>query len=281
MPKNSSPLQTSGLIGCKVPLSDLAVKGAFLLVLLGGLIWLSPSAARAAIVNIEDLRPDSGQVGGSGKLDLSFSRSSGNTNILALQAQNAFAWTREASESLFILNYRYGESGDEVNVNQGLGHLRYVRATGESTAAEMFTQLQKDEFKRLSYRVLAGGNFRAGVYDTAQVRLFLGVGAFYSHERLAAVNGVATSEEDAVRGNVYLSYRYSWKEGASLSSTVYYQPRADRSEDLHVLWDSSLRVHLVKELHLRLSYELLYDSRPPEEVVSTDQRYFSGLSWSY
>lgn len=237
--------------------------------------------ASAAIVNIEDLRPDGNTLGGSGKLDLTFSRSAGNTNVLSLQGQNAFAWTREHSESLFILNYRYGESGDEVNVNQGLGHLRHAQKLSKASAAEFFLQAQKDEFKRLTYRILSGGGYRLRAYFTDRVRLFLGLGGFYSHERLAAVEGATTTQENAFRINSYLSYRFSWTENAALSSTVYYQPRADRSEDFHVLWDNSLRIKLIKSLHLRLSYEMLYDSRPPLDVAGTDQRYFSGLGWSY
>ena len=245
-----------------------------------GFLW-APAFSSAAIVNIEDLRPQEGELGRSGTLDLSFSRSVGNTDLLALQVQNAFAWTRPQSESLFILNYRYGESGDEVNVNQGLGHLRHVVLWNDKVALEGFTQAQKDEFKRLTYRILGGGNLRVRVYDTPMVRLFLGVGTFYSHERLAPYEELPRSQENAFRMNSYLSWRYGWREGVSVSSTAYFQPRVDQSSDFHVLWDNSLRAHLSESLQLRLSYELLYDSRPPSYVASTDQRYFSGLSWLY
>ncbi len=255
-------------------------------------LWMDGLFA-STIVNIESLRlramesllaSEDGE-GFAGRLEARLDSSSGNVDKFSADFSNTSLWARQGSYNIFILSGGYGESFSVRNANRLFVHLRHVQDISPNLAWEAFTQGQKDEFKRLRFRGLAGGGLRWPLWPSHRdsgLSSYMGLGAFYSREDLDPKGLNLAEREEMVRINSYLSLLYQRPQSPlSFSTTVYFQPQVDRLKDFHLFWESSLNWPLTPRLGLRLSLDVVHDNWPPAEVKKTDRRYRMNWTWSY
>ena len=113
----------------------------------------------------------------------------------------------------------------------------------------------------------------------APVSLWPGSGYMFEYERLELPDTASHPRTASVhRWSSYLTSRLSAGARTTVVATVYGQPRFDEIADFRILSDVSLAVSITRTLSLSISFELRYDSRPPDDVVSLDTQLTNGIS---
>ena len=238
-------------------------------------LWLPGTAS--SIVNIEDQRPAEDGTGLHGRLELGLNGDSGNSERSEWHLGGRLLRSTRGERDLLIADYTYGQSQGRRNSNRAFLHLRHGHTLAGPVAVEGFVQIERDEFARLRLRTLLGGGLRLSFGDGGR-RQRLGLGVFRAWERITDT-GLADPRSDAFwRANLYWHYERPAGQGLRLSSTLYVQPRIGPLADLRLLEDLACEVPLVSELRLRLSLEVVHDSRPPLTVEQTDVHYRTDLA---
>ncbi|MBF0281949.1 MAG: DUF481 domain-containing protein [Zetaproteobacteria bacterium] len=224
-----------------------------------------------AIVNVESMDLKADAEGVSGKAGVAMQSSSGNTVKQSYDLEGLLMYKQDAHLSFFSGSYSYGKAGVVRNTSKSFLHARHRYQLDDAWAVEAFTQYQRNEFSRLSSRVLWGGGGRFGIHPGVNAWVNVGLGGFYEREQLqpkAATTDVLHAS--LWRMNGYLSWKQKLAENVSLYQVVYYQPAMKDFGDFRMLGQLSLTVSLSDALGLRLSVDAAHDSRPPQQVKSSD-----------
>jgi len=245
------------------------------------IIALIPLSAHA-IVNVEELRHVPAGDGFKGRFDLSISGDSGNTEKSSASAGTRLQWKKDQLTDLFIMNYAYGESDNTRDTNKGFVHLRHIVQANDIHAYEAFAQIETNEFARLSFRGLLGGGIRYTARRDDDINIYVGLGAFHAWETLDQQPGLTDDgTEKFWRANLYLVLDYQINGNVRAASTTYYQPAFEDLEDARLLEEAGLKVKLADDLDLKISIEIVHDSRPPETVKNTDVSYSTGIEYNF
>lgn len=235
-----------------------------------------------AIVNMDGIHFDNNEDRFSTDIDLTVSGSSGNSTTSKAALNSQLSWIDQNSINLAILGYQYGESNNVRSVNKSFIHYRYIHKLKDSLDVEFFTQLEQNEFTRLSYRGLIGSGVRYSIANTDKHRGFLGVGAFYSKEEIEYTPGLTDDGiEEFTRANFYFLSKYKITPAISFSNVIYYQPQLNRASDYRALLDSKLDIKIRKDLSFRLSLDIQHDSEPSQTIKNTDVSYMTGLVFKF
>lgn len=238
-------------------------------------------AAKCSIFNIEGMRAGfDDKPGWSGAAKLDLGGSSGNTDkfhaALGLLAQHS----RDRVVNLVTFSYDYAETSGSRDTDRQALHLRHTEEWRDRVAWEAFAQWQRNEFTRLSSRLLLGGGLRWDLLDPprkeAGNRLYLGTGAFAENESIRS-----EPDRNTIRANLYLSAVFPVFADSSLSGTFYFQPAFDDPGDHRAIGSLGFSVPMHENLSLELSLNLSYDSKPPDTVKTTDLEYLTGIRWSF
>jgi hypothetical protein len=240
------------------------------------------SSSALAIVNIESLRFKEQKQPTSAKLALSGQRKEGNSNTEELSTAGQFRRIFADSEHLSLLKYKYGESQNLKNADELLLHYRYVLKPQEFLAREFYLQYSRNDFTRLAFRNLAGLGLRLRSFDGEGLRVYTGLGAFYSQEKLKNSAGTTDSgTSEFTRVNLYVSLQYTVTKSLKLQSVTYFQPVVTDLVDYRLYQDLDLEILLGTGFSVSLSYLQRHDNLPPQGVRKTDHNYGTVLRWSY
>lgn len=246
-----------------------------LILLFTSLLFLSSNAS--AIVNIENIRVQKKADGFSGQLDINASLQSGNTNNLRVGIGNRLQWIKGDVTNFVVLNFTYGESGGTRDINKSFLHGRHIEQRNDKLAWEGFGQVEQNEFTRLLFRGLVGAGVRYTLNETASKQaMYLGLGGFYSTEQLDD-----NSTQNLVRANIYLVIKHAFNKNTRFISTAYYQPAVSNPSDFRALGQVALSIAINKKLDLKLSLDIAHDSRPPNNVQSTDNSFRTGIEYRF
>jgi hypothetical protein len=147
---------------------------------------------------------------------------------------------------------------------------------------EGYAQVNYDEPRRLDFRSVVGGGIRAGIVDSASLSLWVGTGYMFEHERLDLPDTASHPRStSAHRWSSYLASRFTAGTSMTIVATVYGQPRFDEVADFRILSDVSLAAAITGALSFTVSFELRYDSRPPDDVASLDTELRNGISVAF
>ena len=233
-----------------------------------------------AITNIEDERINPQVDGWSGQVNFSIDGKSGNSKKENIYVGAKAIHRKDSHTTLIIAESEYGESFDKKDANSHFVHLRFIQAHSERIANEQYLQFQDDEFKLLDGRVLAGGGIRYLLTPKLpDLKLHLGVGAYYTKEKWAEVDGQI--EEDYARASFYLSYKQQITDNIFLLNTLYAQPRLSQASDLYVFNEFSIKVQVYQALAFRISLKSSHDSDPVGGLEETDHSYHSSLVYDF
>ena len=236
-----------------------------------------------AIVNMDGLHFDKQKEDEfTAALDLSVSGSTGNSETKKASLNAQLNWISEKSINLAILGYQYGESNNIQSINKAFIHYRYIHQINDSFDWELFTQLETNEFTRLTYRGLLGTGVRYSLAKSDNHHAFLGLGGFYSKEKTEVTVGLTDDGvEEFTRANFYLLSKYNVKPEISFSNAIYYQPRFSQLSDYRALLESKFDFKINEELSFRLSLDIEHDSEPSQSIKSTDISYMTGLIFNF
>ncbi len=233
----------------------------------------------AAQVNIESLRPDENALGVSGTAGLDLSVRTGNVDIVQFTLRGRLDHNSERSSTLLIVNGDLGFQGGDRFSNAALVHLRQGYRVRPRFGPEAFAQVNYNKPQRLDLRWLVGGGVRIGLLaaETAQIRV--GSAYMFEHERLDLPLGAQHPRTTNVsRWSNYVSVRVEFGRDIVLTAINYLQPRIDRFGDLRNLSEVDLTVPVSQRISLLVSFDLRYDSRPPDDVRSLDTALKTGIT---
>jgi putative salt-induced outer membrane protein YdiY len=233
-----------------------------------------------AIVNVEQAIIGPKQDGLHNHVEASVDGASGNTVKNSTRAEWLSAWQHGRYTEFLLLQYAYGRSNGQIDTNRFFVHLRHRTQVSTHWAVEAFAQAGRDPFARVDLRTLLGGGVRWTLLEQVEkAAIYLGLGAFYEHERLSPRLGTTDPLDSRLwRGNVYLVLKRQLSSQFRAYSTTYYQPALRYPGDFRLLEQLAGVVVLYENLNLKLSLDVTHDSRPPQGVKPTDVRYSTGIT---
>ncbi|USN48279.1 MAG: DUF481 domain-containing protein [Pseudobdellovibrionaceae bacterium] len=240
-----------------------------------------------AIVNIESLRMEPSAPVQAEAL-VSIDGKVGNSQKNAYSFSGQVRTDSGPFQNLGLIKFKYETSQTIKTADQLLAHYRWNYNIWPNSSIESYVQWERDVFKRLASRSLAGAGLRTALSESESFRLYLGAGAFYYEERyeVDSQNQIAEIEQ-RLRGNFYLSSKIDVAESVDFKTTLYYQPlfesltNSKNPQDFRLLWQNYMEFLVNSHLSWVISYQLFHDSQPPAGVKTTDQEYGTSLKLSF
>ena len=229
-------------------------------------------------VNIEKFRKAKDNGGYSGYVELDFSSRTGNVDISSIDIECRSDYLWRAMNTFMIITGDYGWHGGKRYSNEALAHLRHVFRSGMRWQPEVFTQVDYNKKRLLSSRELIGGGFRCAIYKSTKNKLWYGTSIMLEHERYDLEE--SNSHEDIVtvaRWSNYVTANVNFNKLTQLVSTIYIQPRFGNFEDIRILGETDLKIELGKQLSLVITFNIRYDSQPPDGIKLLDTEVKPGL----
>ena len=130
--------------------------------------------------------------------------------------------------------------------------------------------------------MVSGGGVRISFASGEWGQFGMGAALMLEHERLdlpdIAVHDDRTTD---IRGSYFLTLRLVPNENLVITSTTYLQPTVSSWGDLRALANLRLATSVTEELDLTVSFDLRYDSRPPDLISALDTSLRTGLRYTY
>jgi putative salt-induced outer membrane protein YdiY len=102
------------------------------------------------------------------------------------------------------------------------------------------------------------------------------------HERLALPDSALHPQQTiVVRSSSFLTLRVTSGEGFVVTSTTYLQPDVLALRDVRLLENLRLASSITESVAITVSFNLRYDSRPPDGVAMVDTVLRTGVRYTY
>ena len=236
----------------------------------------------AAQVNIERLRIEDPPMGVSGSLTGDLTVQTGNTDFVQLGLSGRIYNVTEALTTLMVGNGGIGFLSRSRFSSSGLFHYRRTYVFSDWLSPEWYAQANYDRSQKLTFRVVAGGGARTPVAEGPWGRLAAGTALMLEHERLELPDTAAHPQRTTtVRSSSFLTYRFVPNDQLVVTSTTYVQPRLTEPGDVRMLENFALATPVSERISLTISFDLRYDSRPPDGIAGLDTRLRTGLTLTY
>lgn len=235
-----------------------------------------------AQINIEKFRQNQDSVGISAIISAGFSIKTGNTQYTIIDGGGRINYNKENYYTFFVFNGDYGWIDGNQFSNTALFHLRYVPRLSEFLQLEIFSQIDYDKARLLLFRDLIGSGLRFKIYTVKNYKLRIGSGFMYEHERYdlpaTAKHKIRTYD---VRWTNYFDNEIELQENLKLFSVVYYQPRVNEFSNTRILSENNLVVDVSRHFSFFITYDLRFDSNPPDGKKETDTKSKFGISLNF
>ena len=250
------------------------------------LLLLLPPRGGAQIVNsLSGLDESPGWAGGAEAL-VSLARGNSDYTDLLAGARLRFRSDAQQARLLGSFNRRTAE-GTRLADNHVL-HLRHNLLLGERWATVAFLQTQRDPFRRVERRSLAGAGMQVDVRRRTEPgdegtpvlkgRITLGATLMAEAEDRT---GDDAGTRTLARFSFFARAVGAPADGVEMELTAFYQPAVEDPGNHRALVGLDLEVDLVAGLAWIVRYDLVHDSAPPEGVAPTDYRLRSGLGFEF
>jgi hypothetical protein len=236
----------------------------------------------SAQVNVEALRQEDPPLGYSGTFGGDLTLRTGNVELVQLGLNARLYRVTESSRRLIVGNGGLGLQGGTRFASSGLLHYRQTYRYDELISPEWYGQLNYDRPQLLDFRVVTGGGARTSFANGDWGQFGMGAALFFEHERLNLPDtAVHDNQTTVIRGNYFLTLRLVPNENLVITSTTYLQPVVGNWGDLRTLANVRAAVSVSDELDLTVSFDLRYDSRPPDAISALDTSLRTGLRYTY
>ena len=162
-----------------------------------------------------------------------------------------------ASQDLTTLN-------EQIISKNWLIHTRYTRTVTESFKMEVFTQAQQNRVLGIEIRQLNGFGPRIKLFGTKSLTTYSGTMYMLEYQKFF---GVGEQLKVKHRISTYLSLQATFPNGAGeLTSVTYYQPRLSDFTDRRISNQTSLTFNITSKIAFIHSLNLIFDSRPANNI---------------
>jgi hypothetical protein len=235
-----------------------------------------------AQVDIESLRRVDVPTGVSGSLGGDLSVETGNTEKVELSFDARLNWVRGRATTLLIGDGGLGLLSGDRFASSGLAHLRQTFWLHERIAPEWYAQVNYDRPLSLDFRALGGVGGRVQLSRGDWGAVGAGVSLMVEHERIDLPAGARHDDRtNTVRNSTFVTLRLVGGEVLVVSSTAYIQPAVDDLGDVRVLENLRVAASITDRLALTVTFDLRYDSGPPDGIESLDTDLETGLTFTY
>lgn len=236
----------------------------------------------AGQVNVEALRPDDPPAGVSGSLSGDLTVQAGNTDFVRVGVEGRRYEVSDSVTTLIVGHGGLGLLGSRRFASSGLLHYRDTYRLHRWFAPEWYAQTNYDRSQALSFRALVGGGARTPRVGGEWGQIGGGTGFMLEHERLAVPDtAVHPRHTTVIRSSSFATVRVVTDDDLVVTSTTYVQPQVGEWGDVRVLEDLALATPVTERLALTVSFDLRYDSRPPDDIARLDARLRTGLTLTY
>lgn len=264
MPERSSSSPVTGLFAACVLVFALA----------------GPTTA-AAQVDVQPLSREAPPEGISGSLNANLSAQTGNTDFAQLGISGRVYRVEGPVTTMIVGNGGLGFVGRSRFSSSGLFHYRKTYRHSTWIWPEWYGQANYDRSQLLKFRMLVGAGARTPVSTGRWGEIGAGQSLMLENERLDLPDTASHAQRTtAVRSSTFFSFRLV-ADQLVVTSTSYIQPRLDDFGDVRVLHDLSLGTPVTDRLAMTVSFDMRYDSGPPDGLAALDARLRTGLTWTY
>ena len=236
----------------------------------------------SAQVNVEALRQDDPPLGRSGSFGGDLAVRTGNVDLVQINLNARLYRVTESVRRLMVGNGGLGLQGGSRFASSGLLHYRETYRYNDLISPEWYGQLNYDRPQLLDFRAVAGGGARTSFASGEWGQFGMGAALFLEHERLDVPDtAVHANQTTSVRGSYFLTLRLVPSETLVITSTTYLQPVVGNWGDLRTLANLRLAASITDTLDLTVSFDLRYDSGPPDEISALDTSLRAGLRYTY
>lgn len=249
--------------------------------LLIGVAVAAPSPTLAQ-VNIEALRQDDPPLGRSGSFTGNLTISTGNVDFIQLGLNGRHYVVDSTATTLFVGNGGIGLVGRSRFASSGLLHLRRTYAWHDWVSPEWYLQMNYDRSQNLAFRVVAGSGIRTAVAEGEWGQFGAGAALMLEHERLDLPDtALHPRETNALRLSSFLTTKLTPTETLVITSTTYVQPEIGAFSDLRILENFRLAATVTERVSITISFDLRYDSDPPDAIARLDSTLRTGITYAY
>lgn len=255
--------------------------GRVALALLVSLCLLLPPSL-AAQVNVEPLRGEDPPQGVSGSLSSDLIIQTGNTDFVRIGVEGRLYIVEDSTTTLLVGNGGLGFLGTSRFSSSGLFHYRRTYESVQWISPEWYAQVNYDRSRSLRFRTVVGGGIRSPVVRGDWGHVGAGTGFMFEDERLALPDTAEHPDHTTViRSSSYGNFTVEFERGMVITSTTYLQPKVGNPKDIRILEDLVFSTPVTDRLALAVSFDLRYDSVPPDGLAALDTRLRTGLTLTY
>ncbi|MDZ7780082.1 MAG: DUF481 domain-containing protein [Gemmatimonadota bacterium] len=238
-------------------------------------------APALAQVDVQPLSREEPPEGRSGSLSADLTAQTGNTDFAQLGVSARIYEVEGAVTTLMVGNGGLGFLGRRRFSSSGLFHYRKTYSNEQWVWPEWYLQANYDRSQLLKFRTLAGGGIRTPVTTGEWGQIGAGFSVMLEDERLDLPDTASHPRTTTTfRSSTFFSLRLVASQ-LVVTSTTYVQPRFDDLGDVRVLEDLSLATPVTDRLAMTVSFDLRYDSGPPDGLAALDARLRTGLTFTY
>ncbi len=236
----------------------------------------------SAQVDVEALRQDDPPLGYSGTFGGDLTLRTGNVDLIQLGLNARLYKVTESITRLIVGNGGLGLLGGSSFASSGLLHYRQTYHYNETILPEWWGQLNYDRPQLLDFRAVTGGGARTSFASGDWGQFGMGAALMLEHERLDLPDtAIHDDQTTVIRWSYFLTLRLVPNENLVITSTTYLQPAFSTFGDLRTLENLRVAASVTDELDLTVSFDLRYDSRPPDEIGALDTSLRTGLRYTY
>ncbi len=241
-----------------------------------------PSEGRAQ-VNIEALSVTSPPLGRSGSIGGDLSLRSGNVDFVALDLRARMYEVTPTEIRLLVGSGGLGFLDRSRFSSSGLVHYRRTYTdVFDDISPEWYAQANYDRSQLLRFRAVGGAGLRTAFAQGEWGQFGAGSAVMMEYENLTLPDSSVHPENTLeARWSNFLTFRVVPSETLVITSTTYIQPAVVDFGDYRALENMRLAATVTETLALTVSFDLRYDSRPPESISSLDARLRTGITYSY
>lgn len=219
--------------------------------------------------------------------EFSFTDQSGNRVLRLLTGGlNVSHLQRDVYELDASLRSRYGRTEGELVALNHAAALAFDFRPRAVWSPFLFTDVERDEFKRLDLRLSSGAGAKRTLHRSADggQESSISLALLHAYELIAPQ---APEEPGIPVGASVATHLARWslrgrtshqiRDGVTVRHTTFYQPIWGDLADYLLRSDTGLKILLTERLALSVEYQLRRDARPPEGVASNDRLLTTGL----
>jgi len=236
----------------------------------------------AAQVDIEALRTEDPSMGYSGSIGSNLTIRTGNVDFIQLGLNARLFHVDDLATTLVVANGGLGLLGRSRFASSGLLHYRKTYLYNKAISPEWFSQLNYDRSQLLDFRMVLGGGARASFASGEWGEFGMGASLVLEHEALnLPKDAVHPNNTNTFRWSSFLTLRVVPTEQVVITSTTYLQPSFNDFSDLRTLGNVRIATSVTDELALTISFNLRYDSEPPDGIAALDTTLRTGITYIY